>query len=71
MYGHPHALLDIARTRQQALLAEAERARIRKQLRQKPMAEAHHSTTVGSTPRLRLVPDPVEETPRLEQRQAS
>jgi hypothetical protein len=71
MYSHPHALFDVARRRQQDLLAEAERARIRKQLRQKPMVETHTSTTVGSTPRLRLVPDPVEETPCPEQLQAS
>jgi hypothetical protein len=71
MYSQPHALFDIARRRQQELLAEAERARIRKQLRQKPMVETPTSTTVGSTPRLRLVPYPVEETPCPEQRQAS
>jgi hypothetical protein len=71
MYSHSHALFDIARRRQQELLAEAERARVRKQLRQKPIVETHNPMTVGSTPRLRLVPDPVEETPWPEQRQAS
>jgi hypothetical protein len=71
MYGHPHSLLDIARRRQQELLDEAERERTRRQLRRKPVAESNTAMTVGSVPRLRLVPVPVDETPCPEELQAS
>jgi hypothetical protein len=71
MYGHPHALLDIARSMQQELLDQAKRAGIRRELRRRPIAQSNTAMTVGSVPRLRLVPAPVDETPCPEELQAS
>ena len=58
MYGHPHALLDIARRLQQELLDDAERARIRKGLRRRVVSD---DTAIQRVPRLRLVPEPTDE----------